>query len=398
VDGPTYEQLRAVYDAAGHNGQPHDGPWELPTPLVDWPEAYGLGEDMTQWLAEPLIPDASAVAIFAKGGTGKSLLALWLAAGLATGSGLTGAVEAVDVLYLDYEMTIRDVVERLEDMGYDDPEALSRLHYASLPSLPALNTRDGGQAVLDMAQHLKATLVVIDTFGRAVHGEENNSDTVRDWYRWTGQPLKSAGIGFVRIDHAGKDATRGQRGTSAKNDDVDIVWEMTDRGHGEFLMQTTKRRVPWVPERVVLQRTDVNGILGYRLRDGEQGLTEQGESVARLLDELGAPVDISRPKALALLRDNGAGRANNVVAEAVRHRKQAGTGPGYRANTASDGGSGTGVDTDTYPQVVHAGYTAVQADDPTGPQSTHHVVVCSGQGGPTVVPEDEGEPDPGKIW
>ena len=36
--------------------------------------------------------------------------------------------------------------------------------------------------------------------------------------------LKDADIALLRIDHAGKDLTRGQRGTSAKNDDVDVVW------------------------------------------------------------------------------------------------------------------------------------------------------------------------------
>ena len=356
--------------------------WEMPTPLVDWPEAYGLGEDMAQWLAEPLIPEASAVAIFAKGGTGKSLLALWLAAGLATGQGLTGPAEPVDVLYLDYEMTIRDVVERLEDMGYADPGALARLHYASLPTLAALDTKDGGRAVVDMAEHLKVSLVVIDTFGRAVSGDENEADTVRNWYQWTGRLLKTAGIGFLRIDHAGKDAKRGQRGTSAKNDDVDIVWEMADRGHGEYLMQTTKRRVSWVQERVVLQRTDVNGILGYRVRDVDKVATDQAVSVARLLDELGAAVDISRPKALALLRDNGVGKANNVVGEAVKYRRRLYSTPEYRANTAPDEGSVQVPSTETKPLVVQGEYRSVQADAPTCTESTHHGVVCSVQGDP----------------
>ena len=143
---------------------------------------------------------------------------------MTTGRGLTGPVEPIEVLYLDYEMTIRDVVERLEDMGYDDPDALGRLHYASLPSLDPLDSETGGRAIVDMAQHLKVKLVVVDTFSRAVRGEENEADTVRNWYRWTGQLLKAAGIAFLRIDHAGKDAKLGQRGTSAKNDDVDVVW------------------------------------------------------------------------------------------------------------------------------------------------------------------------------
>ena len=236
------------------------------------------------------MPDQGAVAIFAKGGTGKSLLALWLAVGLATGRGLTGPVEPIEVLYLDYEMTIRDVVERLEDMGYDDPEALGRLHYASLPSLDPLDSETGGRAIVDMAQHLKVKLVVVDTFSRAVRGEENEADIARCANSGTAGPgscSRLQGVGFLRIDHAGKDAKKGQRGTSAKNDDVDVVWEMVERGHGEYLLRATKRRVSWVDQQVVLQRTEVDGILGYRWDDG--GVTQGSAARRRVADLLDEP-------------------------------------------------------------------------------------------------------------
>ena len=326
MSGPTYEQLRAVYDAAGNGHQDEQGEWASPTPLVDWPVAYGLDIAPAQWLAKPLLPAQGAVAIFAKGGTGKSLLALWLAAGLATGNGLSGRCDPVDVLYLDYEMTLSTVVDRLEDMGHDDPKALDRLHYASLPTLAALDSREGGQAVVDMATHLGVALVVIDTFGRAVDGEEDKADTVRAWFRWTGQLLKTAGIGFLRIDHAGKDATRGQRGTSAKNDDVDLVWEMTDRGHGEFLLRATKRRVEWIEERIVLRQTRDDDVLTYRW-DGDDGVTWKAgtKEVATLLDELAAPLDISGDQAVELLRANGKGKRRGVVFDALRYRRESGT-------------------------------------------------------------------------
>jgi hypothetical protein len=195
----------------------------------------------------------------------------------------------------------------------------------------------------------------------------------------------------MRIDHAGKDAKRGQRGTSAKNDDVDIVWEMTDRGHGEYLMQTTKRRVSWVQERIVLQRTEDNGILGYRVRDDDKVAAGQVASVARLLDELGAPVEISRPKALQLLRANGVGKANNLVNEAVKYRRSLYSTPEYRANTASAGDSVQVPSTGAKDLQVQGEYRSVQADAPTCTESTHPVRVCSVQG--------EAEDDPAdRIW
>jgi len=232
--------------------------------------------------------------------------------------------------------------------------------------------------------HLKVKLVVVDTFSRAVTGDENEADTVRNWYQWTGRLLKTEGIGFLRIDHAGKDSKRGQRGTSAKNDDVDIVWEMTDRGHGEFLMQTTKRRVSWVPERAVLQRTEVNGILGYRWKDEDKVAIDQAESVARLLDELGAPVDISRRKAMDLLRDNDVGRANNVVAAAVKLRQKWYSTPEYHPDTTDSEAPVPVASTTEKDLQVPPEYHSVPPDDPTGTVGTHHVVVCPVPGAPVV--------------
>jgi hypothetical protein len=39
--------------------------------------------------------------------------------------------------------------------------------------------------------------------------------------------MKRAGISMIRLDHSGKDSSKGQRGGSAKSGDVDAVWRMT---------------------------------------------------------------------------------------------------------------------------------------------------------------------------
>jgi hypothetical protein len=59
--------------------------------------------------------------------------------------------------------------------------------------------------------------VVIDTVSRAIDGEENSNDT------W----LNQLGIAMIRLDHSGKDETKGMRGGSAKSGDVDAVWLST---------------------------------------------------------------------------------------------------------------------------------------------------------------------------
>ena len=141
---------------------------------------------------------------------------LFIAAELATGP------EPIVVIYLDYEMTEADVHDRLEDMGYGPETDLSRLRYDLLPSLPPLDLEDGSQALCEIIDEVQASfpahhlVVIIDTIGRAVAGEENDADTFRNFYNHTGIELKRRGVTWARLDHSGKDPSQGQRGSSAR--------------------------------------------------------------------------------------------------------------------------------------------------------------------------------------
>jgi len=304
----------------GHKGG-MAGDAELSAMLIDWPKFWAKDHTEAEWLAEPLIPAGRSVALFAPGGTGKSLLALWLAAAIATGTSIFGTTQPPRrVLYLDYEMTEDDLAERLETMGYANAD-LTNLHYALLPSLPGLDQQAGGEAVLRLAELVDSELVIIDTFGRAVHGDENDADTVRAWYRWTGIHLKNAGRAFLRVDHAGKDLTKGQRGSSAKNDDVDVVWQMTVRDDNSYTLTAKKRRMGWIPERVDLHLDDTDD-LTFTLLNAPPAPPGTGE-LATLLDELGADINISARAAGRLLRDNGHQHREIIIRAAVKYRKQA---------------------------------------------------------------------------
>jgi RecA-family ATPase len=154
--------------------------------------------------------------MFAVTGLGKSLLALDIAAAMATGRsvlGLPGSVPAC-ISYFDLEMTRADLHDRLADLGYGADSDLSRLHYYQLPDLPPLDTAEGGETLMRVVERDRPTLVIIDTMARVVEGDENSADTYRDFFRCSGIRLKAAGVSLLRLDHAGKDASRGQRGSS----------------------------------------------------------------------------------------------------------------------------------------------------------------------------------------
>jgi hypothetical protein len=307
--------------------------------LLDWPTFWAKDHSEAEWIAEPIIPAKRSVALFAPGGAGKSLLALWLSAAIATGRPIFGTTNAPrSVLYLDYEMTEDDLHERLESMGYGAEHDLTRLHYALLPALPGLDEKEGGQAVVRLAELCGAELVVIDTFGRAVHGDENEADTVRAWYRYTGLHLKAAGRAFMRIDHAGKDVEKGQRGSSAKNDDVDVVWRLTVHDADVFKLTAKKRRMGWVPETVELARSD-DDTLTYALTAGK-GYPAGTAAVAARLDELGVPSTAGWRPAAEALRGVGEKHRTDVIRAAVKYRKAGGND---LANLAETGGVHPGV-------------------------------------------------------
>jgi hypothetical protein len=143
---------------------------------------------------------------------------------LATGSPVLyrPAGDPLTVVYLDMEMTEDDPYGRAGDMGYGPDVDLSRQHYILLPSLPPLDTPEGGAALMEYVLEVGAQVVIVDTLARSVAGPESDADTLRAFFVIRGcrsKPPRSRGRGPTN----GKDASKGARGTSAKNDDVGIV-------------------------------------------------------------------------------------------------------------------------------------------------------------------------------
>jgi hypothetical protein len=300
---------------------------------IDWPTFWMQDRTAPEWLIEPVLPRGRAVAIYSPAGQGKSELGLVLAAGAATGRRtLTRpANEPLTVVYFDFEMTEDDVYDRLDLMGYGPDDNLGHLYYYLLPDLPPLDTAEGGAEVRAIAAHHNADTVIIDTTGRVLSGAENDADTLRAYHAHTGQPLKADGRGILRLDHAGKDPTKGQRGTSAKNDDVDIVWRLTQREGGARL-HADKRRMAWVPPFVDLVR--LTDPIRYELATTTwpSGTME----LATILDQLNIPLGHGRPVVRQALKEAGVSATNSVLAAAVRYRREQASNPRTGPRTGPD--------------------------------------------------------------
>lgn len=292
---------------------------------VDWEAAWAVQPEAVEWLIEPVIEAGTVNSLFAKPGTGKSLIALEWALNLVRAGR--------PVLYIDHENRITDIVERLQAFGAE-PGELGRLAFYSFASLPPLDTLAGGFHLLALAAHASAVLVIIDTTSRLIRGGENDSDTFLNLYRHSMRPLKARGIAVLRLDHPGKDAERGQRGSSAKDGDVDTIWrfaevtkgrayrlhrEKSRSGHGQSDMLDVARE--YAPVRHVISVPD---------RSPETSPLGQ---LCGQLSKLGVPPSAGRDRCRTALVGAGIAVRNELLAEVIKHRKrgcdcpgQAGTG------------------------------------------------------------------------
>lgn len=287
---------------------------------VDWSELWALELSREEWSIPLILPRGREGGIFGPPAVGKSLLTLDVAAAKATGRSVLGTEpqEPMEVVYIDAEMNQSDLQERLADLGYGPGDDLSHLHYYQLQMFPSLDTIKGGNILMTIIERDKPETVILDTMTALVEGEESSADTYRAFHRNTARRIKSAGVSLLRIDHQGKNANRGQRGSSAKGDEADVIWQLTNDG-AQLVLKNTKRRIPYVPTNVVIVR-ETNPVLRH-VAVPTATIAETVE-LANLLDELGVPIDVTAAAALQALKEAGQGRRKQVVQAAHKLRRE----------------------------------------------------------------------------
>jgi KaiC/GvpD/RAD55 family RecA-like ATPase len=259
-------------------------------PVVDWYGAWD-GPTEVEWIIEPLLPARRLVAVYSAPKVGKSLLMLELAYHICQGTKVLGVTpaRAYTVLYVDFENDLQgDIVPRLTNMGAD-PTQLDRLNYLSLPTLAGLDSEKGARELMAAVEVYGCEVVIIDTVSRSVDGEENENDTWLKFYRQTGLRLKQAGVAMIRLDHSGKDETKGQRGGSAKGGDIDAVWQMTRLAEDNFRLTCDMNRFPIPAAEKVLTLVRRENPLRHVIDAGASRETIL-ESVIRACDEAELPV------------------------------------------------------------------------------------------------------------
>ncbi|APY88208.1 hypothetical protein DCW30_05685 [Streptomyces alfalfae] len=320
------EQLRA---STGH------GPSHLASALLDWDPFFGTDFGAVQLLPGRLLAPGQQITIVGDGKAGKSLFVqewLWR---MATGQPFLDdrPQTPVPLLYVDAENGHQDIQERFLSYGAG-PGRMGLMSYASFPPIRPLDTAGGGADLLAMVAECEAQLVCLDTVSRFISGPENDSDTWLALYRHTLLPLKRQGIASVRLDHMGKDHERGARGSSAKTQDVDHVWELRAQGGGTVVLKRTHTRTGIGPDNFVLLRQSQRD--GDRYRPGctrhvlmtydtethtDHAVPGTVEHIVAALDRAGVPNDTGNRAVRQKLAELQVPGSNDKIAEAVRHRK-----------------------------------------------------------------------------
>ena len=224
---PDYEKILAEY-----NFDPPPAPKPSksePLKVVDAHTFLGLNLPVRETLLSPWLLAQSLSMIYARRGTGKTMLALSLSYALASGADVLGwqAPKPRKVLYVDGEMLAAPLQERLADIvrgsEYEPKPGMLNILTPDLQKgfMPNLATISG-QDTLDEAIPKGTDLIILDSLSSLVRGEvrENDAESWNPVATWT-LAQRVAGRSVLFLHHAGKSGA--QRGTSKREDILDVV-------------------------------------------------------------------------------------------------------------------------------------------------------------------------------
>lgn len=297
-------------------------------PRLDLAALLNADRPARDWLWWRVIPEGAAVAIPAPAGTGKSLLLLALMVASTRGDRAFAGLKITNrrILYIDMENTEDDLAERLRDLGVTVENAadLDNFVYLHLPTLPPLDTPAGGMALLALvdAYEIRARdVVVLDSIQRLTIGKENDSDTIRAYYRHTGLELKRRGLTVIRTDNTGKDTDKGARGSSGKRDDVDVelIMERDKTNRYRFTLTPGKIRLPDIDGITIELKIDDDGRIFYDT--ARDPLRLKVAEAITALDRWGIPLADGEKKIIPELKAKGIEITRDVLRVAIKERR-----------------------------------------------------------------------------
>ena len=206
----------------------------------------------------PIIGEGQIILLSGQRGVGKTFFALSIADAVTAGKnfGPWKSRENVPTLYLDGEMAVPDIRERLRLINPSDdrksPLYLYSDAYANLHSVPkaSLLNEAWRYKIKQILSNRHIKFFIIDNISSLAAGIDENKksdgDVVNQWLI----ELRFVGVTTLLLHHTGKDG-KDQRGTSAREDNVDLSillkrpHDYSTENGADFIVSFSKIRVPF---------------------------------------------------------------------------------------------------------------------------------------------------------
>ena len=249
-----------------------------------------------EWLIADLVPCGALVVLYGEPGIGKTFLALDWAMSIAAGRPWLGrTVRQGHVLYLAYEGSagfgprVRAWKVNGSVVGQTFP-----IHF--LTDAPPITHKELPRLAYTIAAvpHIPL-LIVVDTFARALDGDENSAKDVGDFIKIM-DGLRQQAITVLLIHHSGKNPEAGERGSTALRGAADTIMSLSRSPYFPLMLECRKQKDAQQFAAIGLELTAVG------LGNGQQSCVVSERVITLSLDGL-APVE---RRALETLRDAAA--------------------------------------------------------------------------------------------
>ncbi len=247
------------------------------------------GKEAT-WLIDAVIPEAPITMIYGASGSGKTFVALDMAAAIATGTVWRGrAVKQTPVLYVcaegatGFKMRLR---------AYQAAKGTSLTHMSVLAGVtPDLRSAAEMQELINAVEGQEFGVMVIDTLAASAPGaNENSSEDMGRVLHHCKHLHIATGASIILVHHSGKDDSKGSRGWSGLKGNVDAEIEVARDGE--------KRRMT-----VTKMKDGVDGeVLPFTLKPIDVETPSGREVTSCIVDHLtGAPVTVFEGENAAIM-------------------------------------------------------------------------------------------------
>lgn len=254
-----------------------------------------------EWIVADWLPAAGLAALYGQPGCGKSFVGIDLAMCIASGISWHGARCRPGRVLLCAGEGLGGIYRRiLAWTAGRPPELIERVRNGMLlvlPTVPQLLDPEQVAGAIRAWKRLRPALIIVDTLARALSGgDENSAEDMGRAVEALDLIRRETGATALAIHHAGKDETRGARGSSALLGACDSMLALTK--DGDRLMLTVEKQKDAEPPRPILLALDT-----VSLGPGQDG-REASSCRVRRLTGAEAAMDLAGAEraVLALLR------------------------------------------------------------------------------------------------